>query len=381
MISRLDPDKSTSVELTSDATTAASLPDKAVPSRRWQWLGALSFGNASALYVFALLFLVFSLWVPQTFLTWNIWRSLLDAQAITAIVAVGLVVPLAAGALDLSVGAEVAMGAVFVAWLLAVAHLSVPAALAVTVAAGATVGLVNGVLVTKVRIDSVIATLGMSSILLAGAYWLSGGTQITGFTTSFQSVATGQWFGVAHSVYILVAVAIGIWYLMEATPLGRRIYATGGNIDAARIVGIRTPWVLVGSLALSGAIAFGAGALVSSQLADGDPTIGPGYLLPTFTAAFLGSTQFHRGRFNVLGTVLAVYVLAVGVQGLELGGAPIWIPDLFNGVALLIAVGIAQSKGSGKSFGAVRRLISRTRVVTQDSDRMSDGPPEGHTGQ
>ena len=101
--------------------------------------------------------------------------------------------------------------------------------------------------------------------------------------------------------------------------------------------------------------------LVTASLGTGDPTIGPRYLLPAFAAAFLGSTQFRGGRFNVWGTVLAVYVLAIGVKGLQLAGAPIWIPDLFNGVALLLAVGMAKYQGTARRAGAVKRLVSRSQ--------------------
>jgi len=107
-----------------------------------------------------------------------------------------------------------------------------------------------------------------------------------------------------------------------------------------------------------------AGALVSSQLATGDPTIGPAYLLPTYAAAFLGSTQFRGGRYNVWGTVLAVYVLAIGVKGLQLGGAPVWIPDLFNGVALLLAVGMARRQRIARRARAVRRTLRREPATT-----------------
>ena len=84
-----------------------------------------------------------------------------------------------------------------------------------------------------------------------------------------------------------------------------------------------------------------SGLLITSQLSAGDPTIGPGYLLPVIAAVFLGSTQFRGGRANIWGTVVAAYVLATGVKGLQLAGLPIWIPDAFNGVALLLAVGLA----------------------------------------
>jgi ribose transport system permease protein len=134
-----------------------------------------------------------------------------------------------------------------------------------------------------------------------------------------------------------------------------------GNIDAARLAGVRTALVVVLALVACGLIAAFAGALVSSRLATGDPTVGPGYLLPAFAAAFLGSTQFRGGRYNVWGTIVAVYVLATGVKGLQLAGAPVWIPDLFNGVALLLAVGMAKFQTSAGRTSAIRRALRLNR--------------------
>jgi ribose transport system permease protein len=110
-----------------------------------------------------------------------------------------------------------------------------------------------------------------------------------------------------------------------------------------------------------GVVAALAGVLASSQLATGDPTISPSYLLPAFAAAFLGSTQFSGGCFNVAGTLVAVVVLAVGVKGLQLAGAPIWLPDLFNGAALLAAVGFAQYQSSPTARTAAIRRALRLR--------------------
>ena len=104
---------------------------------------------------------------------------------------------------------------------------------------------------------------------------------------------------------------------------------------------MRTSRVILFALVTCGVVAGLGGLLLTSQLSAGDPTVGPGYLLPVIAAVFLGSTQFRGGRFNVWGTVVAAYVLAVGVKGLQLAGLPIWIPDLFNGAALLLAVGLA----------------------------------------
>jgi ribose transport system permease protein len=322
---------------------------------------ALSFQNISALYVFVVIFVVFSLWVPETFPTWDTWKALLDSQAVTALLAIGLVVALSAGAFELAIGAELGFGAILVAWFLSKQGVPIVPAIALTVLAGAVVGLINGLLVVRARIDSFIATLGISSILLAMIAWVSSSQQILGLSQGFQDIGTTEILGITLPVYIMLAVALAVWYVLERTPVGRRVYATGGNIEAARLAGVRTGLVIVAALVTCAAIAALAGILVSSRLGTGDPTIGPAYLLPAFSAAFLGSTQFRGGRFNVWGTVVAVYVLAAGVKGLQLAGAPIWIPDLFNGAALLIAVGMAKYQRAAYRAGAVRRLLRMDR--------------------
>jgi ribose transport system permease protein len=151
--------------------------------------------------------------------------------------------------------------------------------------------------------------------------------------------------------------------VLERTPLGRRVYATGGNLEAARLAGVRVTTVVVAALIACATIAAFAGVIVSANLATGDPTIGPAYLLPAFSAAFLGSTQFRGGRFNVWGTIVAVIVLATGVKGLQLAGAPIWIPDLFNGAALLLAVGLAKWETTATRAGAVRKFLRFDRTA------------------
>jgi ribose transport system permease protein len=322
---------------------------------------SLSLRNASALWVFAVIFIIFSLWIPETFLTGSTWKTLLNDQAISAILAIGLIIPLAAGAFDLAVGTEVGLGSIFVAWLLASANVPLALAIIIAILGGALIGLAIGLLVVKAHIDSFIATLGMSSVLLALISWISSDQQLTIPSAAFQSIGTTELFGVSLPVYIMLAIALVIYYVLERTAVGRRVYATGGNIDAARLAGVRTSTVIVASLVACSAVAAAAGVLLSATLGVGDPTVGPAYLLPAFTAAFLGSTQFRGGRVNVWGTVVAIYVLATGVKGLQLAGAPTWIPDLFNGVALLIAVGMAKYQRRSGRLSAIRRLMTRTR--------------------
>lgn len=319
----------------------------------------LSPRNVSALYVLVAFLILFTIWVPNTFWTTTTWRSLLQTEAITAMVAVGLVLPLAAGAFDLSVGTAVGAGGILVSWFLKKNGIAVVPAVLLTLLAGVVIGSVNGFLVVKAKIDSFIATLGISSILTAVVLSLSGGEQIIGLGTSFQAIAGNQLFGITYPVYMLLIISFVAWYALERTPVGRRVYATGENNEAARLTGVRTSRIVLAALVVSATVAVFGGLLQASSLGTGDPTVGPAYLLPAFSAAFLGSTQFGGGRFNVWGTVVSVYVLASGVKGLQLAGAPIWLPQLFNGVALVVAVWLTKYQRSSQARSAVWRLLRR----------------------
>jgi ribose transport system permease protein len=345
-----------------DAPSSGRLPKGSTPRRLRE---ALSFRAISAVYIFVALFVLFSIWVPTTFLNGNTWKALLDDQAITALVAVGLVIPLSAGTFNLAIGAQVGVGSILSAWLLSSQGLPIPLTIILTMLGGAVVGLVTGLLIVRAGIDSFIATLGVSSVLLALTTWISGGQQILNLGVNYQNLGTNELFGITYPVYFMILVALLVWYVLERTPTGRRVYATGGSLDAARLAGVRTSTTIVLALVACGVIAASAGTLVSSRLATGDPTIGPAYLLPAFAAAFLGSTQFRGGRYNVWGTVLAVYVLATGVKGLQLAGAPVWIPDLFNGLALLLAVAMAKRQGKRGRAAAIARSLRLRRPVTQ----------------
>jgi ribose transport system permease protein len=334
-------------------------PSQVDPGRGRRIAAALSFRRLSAVYIFIVLFVVFSIWVPSTFLTVGTWRSLLDGQALTAMAAVGLLIPVAAGAFNLALGAEIGFTTILVSWLLVNHGMPIAASVLLTILAGALVGGVSALLVGVIKIDSFIATLGVQSVLLACTEWLSGSAQILNLPPTFVRFSTDKVLGVTAPVFIMLGVALVAWYVLENTPLGRRVYATGGNETAARLAGVRTRAVVFGAFVACGVVSAGVGLLLASRLGTGDPTSGPSFLLPAFSAVFLGSTQFRAGRFNVWGTIVAVYVLAVGVTGFQLAGAPVWIPDLFNGLALVVAVGLAKFDGRLNTSSAVGRLFRR----------------------
>ncbi|MEV4450400.1 ABC transporter permease subunit [Streptomyces mirabilis] len=316
------------------APGATSLRDRLAAS-------PLSFANISLVYVWAAIFALFALWVPDKFLTATTWQSMAGEQAVTVILALAVVVALSAGVFDLSVGAVLGATAILVSKLMADTGMApVPAAL-VTLAAGAFAGCVTATMVVVFRVHSFIATLGIGSVLAAFISAISNNQLIIGLPPSFQRWATFEVLGIQGAFWIALVLAVVIWFVLEHRPVGRYMYATGSNAEAARLAGVRTNRIVFGTIVCTALIATVAGIVVTSRIATGSPTIGPPYLLPAFAAAFLGSTQIRQGRFNVLGTLIAVYALATGVKGLQLAGAPFWLPDLFNGIALLVAVALS----------------------------------------
>lgn len=298
--------------------------------------------NIGVVYLYALIWIVFSLWVPDTWLTWLTHRSVLNEKAILVVVAIGLLVPLAAGVFDLSIAGTISASAVMVSWGLVEAKWSIPVAIAAALAVGLVVGNLNGFLVVKIKIDSFIATLGMGSILGAFAVWRSNNRSILGFPESFKSMTTELVWGVNKTVVFALLLAVAMWFVIEHTALGRYVFATGGAREAARLAGVQTDRYLWGSLVVSAVFASIGGVLVASQFGSTQAQSGSPYLLPAFAAAFLGATQFKR-RFNVWGTVVSVFVLQFGVKGLQLAGVgTTWIESLFFGLALIVSVGFSS---------------------------------------
>lgn len=297
--------------------------------------------NIGVVYLYALIWIVFSLWIPDTWTMWLTHRSVLNQNAILMVVALGLLVPLAAGVFDLSIGATISASAVTVGWAMVEAQWSVPVAIAAALILGVLIGFVNGLLVVKIKIDSFIATLAMSSVLTAYSVWRSNNRSILGFPDSFKNLATEFVWGVNKTVVVALVVALGFWYVFEHTAVGRYLFATGGAREAARLAGVQTDRYVWGSLMASSTFSALGGVLLAAQFGSTQAQSGTPYLLPAFAAAFLGATQFKR-RFNVWGALLAVIVLQSGVKGLQLAGVgTTWIESLFFGVALAVAVGFS----------------------------------------
>jgi ribose transport system permease protein len=305
-------------------------------------MNRLGLDRFSALYLGAFFIIVFGVWVPKLFLTMSTVHSIASAQAIGAIMAIAVIVPLAAGVFDLSVGAVVNLSAVIVAVLQVQHHWGVWPSIAMAVGVSILIGVVNGFIVVKLRVGSFIATLGTATIIGAFMIIVSNQTQpLQPNSTLWANLTQYQVGGFQVVVFYLVAIALFFWWLLHHTPMGRRLYAVGGNREAALLSGIKVDkWTWL-SLIISASLCGVAGVLYCS-LSGPSLTFGAALLLPAYAAAFLGSTQIKPGRFNIWGTIIAVYVLALGIQGLQYVTGVQWLGDMFDGIALIVAVSFAS---------------------------------------
>ena len=299
----------------------------------------------AGLIVLALLLVVFSALRPDTFMSAITFRLLLSEQAVTGIAAIGLLIAFAGGSYDLSIGQVLGLAVVMSTWLQADRGLGPWTAVLITLVLGALVGAVNGFLVSVVGINSFIATLAMASIVEAVIYGVTGGTQIVGSVAKgFLSAGQSDILTIPLPVFYMLGIAALAWFALEHTTPGRLLYAVGSNPDASRLSGIRTGRYVFVSLVCSASLATVAGIVFATKVGSASLTAGPPYLLPAFAAVLLGTTQIRPGRANVLGTVLAIFLVATGSKGLQLMGVPIWVSSLFNGTILIVAVALSLAR-------------------------------------
>jgi ribose transport system permease protein len=207
------------------------------------------------------------------------------------------------------------------------------------------------------QIDSFIATLGTGTVLYALALWYTEGRQIIGsLPPGFTALYTTQILAIPIAAYYVLIVALLLWVIAEYLPVGRYLYAIGANPRAAALNGIPTRRYVIGAFVASGCLCAVAGVVLAAKLRIGQASVGLEFLLPALVGAFLGSTTIKPGRVNVWGTIVGVAVLAVGISGIQQLGGAFWVEPLFNGVTLVLAIGIA---------GYAQRKRSTVRSLTR----------------
>ncbi len=331
----------------------------------------------SGFYLGAAFIVIFSVWKPDLFPTEATAHSVASSQAINAILAIALIVPLAAGAYDLSLGATANLSTIIVTAMQTTHHQGIVVSILVAVVVSVIIGVVNGFFVVVAKVSSFIVTLAMATLIGASQTIVSGDGQPNPPTSSaWIKLTQTTVFGFQIVVVYVVVLALIVWWVLAHTPVGRYLYAIGDNADAARLTGIRVgkwTWLaLIASATISG-----VGGVFYASLSGPSLTYGAALLLPAYAAAFLGSTQFTPGKVNVWGAVLAVYVLAIGVAGLQFVTSVQWLSDMFNGAALLLAVSFAVWR---QRQGARAQRRRSARAARAGDPAETDGPvPEPAT--
>lgn len=280
---------------------------------------------------------------PDTFLTWSNFSSIFGSEAVLVIVTLGLIIPLTAGDFDLSI----AQTLTFVSMLTAIlsARMGVPIGyiIPIALAAGAVIGLINGAITLYFRVHSLIVTLGVGTFLHGITLWMSDSQTISGVErVLMQYVIIQRIFGIPVSFYYAIVLAALIWYVLSYTAFGQQLLFTGRGRDVGRLTGVAVGRVRMTAFVASGMMGALAGILYTGTTGSANPTSGTTLLLPAFAAAFLGATCIKPGRFNAWGSVIAVYFLVTGINGLSVLGFRTFVHDLFYGGALVVAVMVSQ---------------------------------------
>jgi ribose transport system permease protein len=325
--------------------------------------------RCSALYLWLAFMVVFS-FADDQYLTGTTIRLVFNEGVVTGFLALAFLIPMIAGAYDLSIGAVMGLALVITNWIGIETSLPAGVGVVAALAACAAVGAISGFVVVKLKVHSFVATLGVSQLITGLVILVSDNRQMTGaFSDAYKEYARGEVLGVPILVVYLLVLAAVVWFALEQTPLGRRLYATGGNAEAARLAGVRTDRLMWGSLVVSALLAGLAGVLFSMKVGTFSSSIGPGYLFPAVAAVFFGASQFS-GRPNVWGTVVAYYALAFGIKGLQLVAGPgtVWIGPVFEGAALVLAVALASQQGVFRARRLARTDDQPAPVTTTGGD-------------
>lgn len=331
-----------------------------------------------SLLALPIIIVVFAHFSP-VYATWHNMVTMTEHVSITAILAVGMTYVILTGGIDLSVGAIAGFSGIIAGYLIdfgvhfngSVLFLPSPIVTLIAIAVGGLVGLLNGLIITQLRIPPFIATLGMLYVARGAALLISGGEAFIGLSgkaargnLGFDYLGSARWLGVPVEIYIMLFVAvIGAFIAMRST-FGRRVYAVGGNERAAISAGLRVARIKIMVYVISGLCAGIAGVLMASELSAADPTAGRNYELGAIAAVVLGGTSLFGGEGTVGGSIAGAFVIGFLNDGLVLANVSEFWQMIATGLVIVAAVAIDEfQRTGGNALGTRRRLkVARQRL-------------------
>jgi ribose transport system permease protein len=300
--------------------------------------------NLGMSFVLILLCIVMAIFAPH-FLSFSNLINVARQVSINSILAAGMTFVILTGGIDLSVGSALAVAGVMAVWLTTKGVPDVVAVLA-GVATGALCGMLNGVLVAKFKLTAFIVTLGALTYLRGFAYVTTGAYPVIKSDLGFKFLGQGSIGFLPWPVLIAVAVFVIGSIVLKRTVFGRRVYAIGGNEQAARLSGINVDRMLIWVYTISGICAGIAGIIFSARLLSAQPKGGEGYELDAIAAVILGGTSFTGGRGSIIGTAIGALIIGVLNNGLVLMNVPFFYQLIIKGAVITIAILIDRMRST-----------------------------------
>jgi len=267
-------------------------------------------------------------------------QNLLRQGSALGIVAIGQTLVILTGGMDLSVGALMGLVAVLANGTMAGRPENIPAAVAIAIVAGLAVGLFNGTMIVKTRINPIILTFGMLSVL-QGLIFVYTDKTVGSSPPEFQALAYGSIAGIPTPALLCAVILVGAWALLRYTGFGRYLYAVGGNADHARRAGIPTGRVLLATYVLSSLLAAIAGLVLAARLGTGYTLAGLGFEIDAVVVVVLGGTALTGGRGGVIGTLAGLLVLSMVNNLLNLLAVSAYVQQVIKGVIVVAAVAVS----------------------------------------
>ncbi len=293
-------------------------------------------------------------WVslPDTFMTARNWLNISQQLSMLIVVAAGMTIVMVMGDFDLSVGSMASLAGIVVAVLFTF-DIPVWAAVSLALLVGLVGGAINGALISFIGILPFVATLATLTMFSGAAFVVSGGKTISGRAIpedfsqfSRGGIRLGEWGGVAVSIpnltLLALAVVVLVWVLLEQTTFGRRLYAIGGNSEAAHLSGVAVRKLKLIAFALTGSTAALAGIMYASRVASANPTQGSSLMLNAIAGVFLGSTLSEHGEPRILYTIVGVLILGVLDNGLTQMSVDSYVRQILVGGIIILAVSVSS---------------------------------------
>ncbi|MBB5781985.1 ABC transporter permease [Nonomuraea jabiensis] len=348
-------------------------PDRAAATARRLSLLNVAF-ELRAFIALAVLIVVFSV-LSDAFLTVPNLITMTKHVAINGVIALGMLLVILKGGIDLSVGSIVGLSGVVAGELLGGLHVGgviayppVWVVIVLCVAVGMAVGVINGILVTRFNVAPFIATLGMLYVARGAAMLISNGATYPNLggnpalgNTGFELLGSGRPLGLPTSIWIMIALAVVVTLLLAKSPFGRWLYATGGNERAADLSGVPIRRVKTIVYVISGACAAVAGLIIASELTSAAPQAGETYELNAIAAVVIGGAALSGGRGTVRGTLVGAFVIGFLADGLVILGVSTFWQILIKGAVIILAVMLDQGQQRFKRRGAAAAAVAASK--------------------